>query len=72
MEHDLFLCKNCFEEHSGHLEAQSIKNLLTKEFNHWSTLLTKISETKTTLERNLGANRNIIGSVRSYYSSQNN
>ena len=29
IQHDMFLCKNCFEEHLGHRGAESIKNHLT-------------------------------------------
>ncbi len=71
MEHDMFLCKNCFDDHLNHKGAESIKNHLPKEFNLWNSLLSRILEIEAKLKSNVNANRNIIDVLRNYYIEAN-
>jgi len=72
MEHDKFLCKNCFDEHLSHKGAESVKNHLTKDFNLWNNLLQKINELEVKLKSNVASHRHTINVLKEYYFRENN
>ena len=71
MQHDMFLCKNCFDQHVNHRGAESIKNLLAKEFHLWNSLLQKIHELRSKLDSNNSMYKEVIDVLREYYRSEN-
>ena len=36
LQHDMFLCRHCFDDHLKHQGAESITNHLAKDFNMWN------------------------------------
>ena len=71
IQHDMFLCENCFNDHVKHRGAGSIKHILTKEFNMWNSMLLKVNDLKSKLNTNTAQYKNVIETLREYYSSEN-
>ena len=42
----MYLCEVCVKEHQGHINCESILNILTKHFNQWRALIEKMEEIK--------------------------
>ena len=71
LQHDMFLCKNCFDEHLGHRGADSIKNHLAKDFSKWSNMQNRIEEISQRLDNNAQRYKDLIDILRDYYQSEN-
>ena len=72
IQHDMFLCESCFNDHHDHRGAGSIKEHLTKEFNMWNSMLQKVHDLRSKLDGNLAQYKNCIDVMREYYQSENN
>lgn len=71
LQHDMFLCRNCFDDHLGHRGADSIKNHLAKDFSKWSNMQNRIDEIGHRLDTSVQRYRDLIEILRDYYSSEN-
>lgn len=68
----MFLCESCYNDHINHRGAGSIKEHLTKEFNMWNTMLQKVQDLRSKLDKNLQQYKSLIDVLRDYYASENN
>lgn len=71
LQHDMFLCRNCFDEHLGHRGADSIKNHLAKDFSKWSNMQNRIEEISQRLDNNVQRYKDLIDVLRDYYQTEN-
>lgn len=71
MQHDMFLCKSCYDNHQNCRGADSIKNILGKDYQLWDNMLQRVNEMAKRLEVNLGGHSLLIDTLRDYYNVEN-